>query len=490
MKIEELLAAIGNGSLRFAGITHDSRKVREKYVFAAIRGSVQDGHHFVREAVGKGAACIVCEKETAAPVPVCRTESVRDWLGRLSAAIYGNPSHQQHVVGVTGSNGKTTIAAMVQSFFLENGIPCGLIGTVENDINGVRTPAALTTPEAPDLQKMLSDLAAAGTRHAVMEVSAQGVEMGRIEGTRFSIGIFTNLTPDHLDFHRSMDAYANAKKRFMKSLSPDKTGIYNADDPVVRQAVRESPCRVFTYSLRDPAADLSVQSLELRKSGSRFFVKASPRLQAATGGGIESIPFWIPLPGLHNVSNALAALLAGGLSGLPPFVMRRALQKFQPVTRRMQVFEWRGIRVVDDTAMNPGSIRAVLDSFHPHDYGRIFVVFAIRGNRGETVNRENAAALAGWWREWKKSAPQLIVTSSLGHTGPNDRVSPPEEAVFLGTLSQNGVPCTFCPELPDAIYLAANAAAAGDLLFLLGAQGMDEGGGILSQMRKIKDLVK
>lgn len=489
MRAEDLLAAIEVGTLKFRGITHDSRKVEEGFVFVALTGKIQDGHDYIQEAMRRGAACLVCQRPTASPLPTYLTDSPRYWLARLAAAIYGHPSAKQHVIGVTGSNGKTTIAAMLHSFFGANAIPCGMIGTVENDINGLRVPATLTTPEAPDLQRMLSELAAAGTRHVVMEVSAQGVDMERIVETNFSIGIFTNITPDHLDFHRSMEDYIESKKLFMNSLPSDKIGIYNWDDPIVRQAGSECRCKRFTYSLLDSTADLSLHTCEAFPSGSRFSVKVGARLKSYTGPLLESILFHIELPGMHNVSNALAALSAGIVSGLDPWHMMRALKSFRAVTRRMETFNWNGIVIVDDTAMNPGSITAVLGSFCPEQYKRVHLVFAIRGNRGIEVNRENARVLANWHARWKQKQPTVVVTSSVSHVGPNDQVSADEQSAFLETLWEHGVPFVFYPDLPEAIEHVSDCACAGELVYLLGAQGMDDGFRILSQTRKIKDLV-
>ncbi|WP_018131698.1 Mur ligase family protein [Effusibacillus pohliae] len=485
MRVESLLAAIREGAVRFSGITHDSRKVEPGYLFVALSGKRHDGHAYIQEAIGKGAACIVCEKRTTAPVPVYLADSARRWLPYLSAAVYRNPSAQQRVIGVTGSNGKTTITSMLHAFFVENRIPCGLIGTVENEINGVRTPAALTTPEAPDLQRMLAELLAGGTRHVVMEVSAQGVDMGRVDATDFSIGLFTNLTPDHLDFHHSLDAYGACKKRFMNRLAPDKIGIYNWDDPFVQQASRESRCQVFSYSLLDRQADISVRDMQQTERETVFFVRTGPKLQAAINSDVHSIPFRIHLPGLHNVSNALAALLAGLVSGLDPLHMRTALDRFAPVVRRMQTLQWNGRLVVDDTAMNPGSILAVLNTFRPEQFGRVHVAFAIRGNRGVSVNRLNAQVLAEWYKMRPHTRPQLIITSSAGHVGSNDQVSEEEEAAFLETLWKSGVPHAFYPQLPAAIEHVARTAKPGDLVFLLGAQGMDEGFRLLCQTQGI-----
>ncbi|GAX91583.1 Mur ligase family protein [Effusibacillus lacus] len=490
MKVEALLAAIRNGAVQLAGITHDSRQVQPGYAFVAISGKHRDGHTYIEEAVRKGAACIVCEKKVSAPIPVYRTESPRRWLSRLSAAVHRDPSSSLNVIGVTGSNGKTTITSMIHSLFVENGLPCGLIGTVENDINGVRTPATLTTPEAPDLQRMLAELLAGDTRNTVMEVSAQGVEMGRVEDIHFSLGIFTNLTPDHLDFYASLEEYGECKKRFMNRIPGDKTGLYNYDDPYVREAAREGRSEVFTYSLVDRNADLSAQIVGRSGAGCLFFLHAGSKLRERIPCDLESFPFVLRVPGLHNVSNALAALLAGLLSGLNPLRMRLALNKFRPVVRRMQVFDWNGVKVVDDTAMNPGSIRAVMNTFQSESCGRVFIVFAIRGNRGTVVNRENALALAECYSVWKSKHPQVIITSAASHVGDNDLVHPEEENVFLSTLWEQKIPHTFYRELPEAMEHLAQSAHTGDLLFLLGAQGMDEGFSILSHSRKIKDLVK
>lgn len=489
MRAEDLLKALQRGTVRFSGITHDSRKVQPGFLFAAVPGKEHDGHAYIRDAMYKQATCIVSEHPCLANIPVFITDSVRKWLGPLSAAVYQNPSYKLKITGITGSNGKTTIASMIHSFFVAQGESCGLIGTVENEINGVRSPATLTTPEAPDLQKMLFDLTEAGTRHAVMEVSAQGVEMGRIEGTQFSIGIFTNLTVDHLDFHTDLESYLACKKRFMQKLGPEQIGIFNWDDPYVRQTIEECDCRVFTYSIFDQEADLSVRDLNVDAAGSHFRLKMSPRLQKFARRWLDSLPFQVQLPGLHNVSNSLAALLAGILLNLDPLALRRALSQFRPVTRRMQTAIWEGVTVVDDTAMNPGSIQAVLDSFALQDYTQIQVAFAIRGNRGIDVNRENAEILQKWYKRWAHLLPKLVITSSVNHVGKNDKVHCQEETVFLETLKRNDVPYSFYTQLPDAIEHVSQACTPRGILFLLGAQGMDDGFGILSQTRKIKDLV-
>lgn len=471
---------------RATGITCYSGEVCPGNIFVAIRGRITDGNSFATAAAERGALAIVSDCPEQLPplrIPIIAVANARLALAELAAAFYNNPSRRMSLIGVTGSNGKTTITCMLEHIFTQNGLSTGLIGTVRVNNGKTTFPSVLTTPDAVSIQQYLSQMIKNKVTHAAMEVSAQGIDMHRVANVSFSAGILSNICADHLDFHGDFASYMNAKAKFLNLLDTETPFIVNIVDPYCQAIVRNFDGKLITTAIgcSNSRADISATITHLSTYGSSFDIHINKPL--TTNGGHLLMPqkhcVALAIPGRHNIENALLAAVAALLHDINPEKITPALASFRSVERRMNVFHLGGITVIDDTALNPGSIDAVFDTIGAFRYNRLVVVNAIRGRRGPAINAANAAALAGRQR---KNPFELIVTSSVDHVGAADIVSGEEKMAFLTTLNALKTEYTYTSTLPNALGIALNRTMPGDLLVLIGAQGMDVGRQVLTEL--------
>ncbi len=460
-----------------SGITCDSREVKPGSIFVAIHGRTADGNTYIHDAVAQGALAVVTDQPPplAIPIPVYLVPNARQALAQLAAEYFGHPSRELKLIGVTGTNGKTTVTYMLEHIFRSCGLNTGLIGTVQVHLGKASYPSTLTTPDAATLQRYLRQMRQNAVTHAAIEVSAQGIEMHRADQLTFTCGILTNISPDHLDFHGDYPAYVAAKSKFLQLLSPATPLIVNQDDPVCRELAAAYTGPVIDTSLLHNQAAVSAAITALGAYGSQGILT----FQAdCCDGGCGQLPFRLLVPGRHNVANALAAIAAATLSGIPLTASIAALTTYKGVERRMNLFHLEGRTVIDDTALNPGSIDAVFATLQHLRYRRLVVVNAIRGRRGPAINAANATTLAGWQHQL---AFQFIVTAATDCVGSSDQVTDQEQAAFSEALATEQAGYVFTETLNDALQLAYDDTMPGDLLVLLGAQGMDQGRRILMQ---------
>jgi UDP-N-acetylmuramoyl-L-alanyl-D-glutamate--2,6-diaminopimelate ligase len=463
------------------GITCHSRQVLPGHIFVAICGRVVDGNSFAQSAADRGALAIVSDCPDKLPpldIPVLAVPDARLALSALAAAFYQNPSWQLNLIGITGSNGKTTIACLLEHIFTQSGHPTGLIGTLRVSTGNHSIPSTLTTPDAVSLQHYLAQMVDNKLTHAVMEVSAQGIDMHRTAHVRFSTGILSNICADHLDFHGSFANYLEAKTRFLDLLADQTPFVVNITDPYCRKIAGRFTGRLVTAAIGNPA-DISVAINHLTPYGSSFTLALNKPLVTLSGQTLPPCQYAMNLaiPGRHNVENAMLAIAAALLHDLPPTLIAGGLETFRGVERRLDTFCLNGFTVVDDTALNPGSIEAVFSTIKPWSYRRLVVVAAIRGRRGTAINAENAASIAGCQRALPFT---LIVTDSADQVGAADKVTPEERLAFLQTLATLHASYTYTPTLLSAVKAALRQVAVGDLLVLMGAQGMDAGRQVLT----------
>ncbi len=455
------------------GITCDSRQVSPGFVFVAIRGHCADGNTYAADADARGALAVVSDAPASLPplaVPVVAVPDARRALGELAAAFHRHPSRDLALVGVTGTNGKTTVACMLEHIFRQAGHPAGLIGTVGVKTGGAACPSTLTTPDAASLQAYLAAMRDNGVTHAAMEVSAQGIDQGRVDGVAFSCGVVTNISPDHLDFPGGFDAYCAAKRDFPRLLGPAAPLVVNAADPICLAMAAAAPGPVVSCAV-DAPADVTARVAALSSHGGTFAL-AWPRPLPAGLPVPGRVTVDLRLPGRHNVENALLAAAAALLHGVPPKTCAAALASFRGVPRRFAVARLAGLTVVDDTALNPGSIDAVFRALAAFRRRRLIVAFAIRGQRGPDINAACAATLA----RWRRAIPfALIVTAAAGSVAAADTVAANEKSAFCEALDQAKIRYRFHTALDEAMAIVAAAAGPGDLVALLGAQGMDDG---------------
>ena len=331
--VNELASTRVEGPLErdVAGISYDSRRVTPGMVFVAIPGQKTDGHDYISTAIDRGATAVICEKNgvVSQRVTQIKVPDAREALARAAAAFYQHPSEKLKVIGVTGTNGKTTVAFMVKQILEAAGVNCGLIGTVRYEIGQRLIPAQRTTPEALEIQQMMAQMLRADCQACVMEVSSHALEQKRVQGVEWDVGIFTNLTRDHLDYHGSMENYFAAKKKLFAALAGGNKragAVLNMDDAFGARLREEAGLPVqLTYGLSQ-AAEVRATRLQLGKDATTMLIE-TPQ---------DKFPCRLPLIGRHNVYNALAAAGAGLLLkvGLQP--IQRALNSIRPVPGRLE----------------------------------------------------------------------------------------------------------------------------------------------------------
>jgi UDP-N-acetylmuramoyl-L-alanyl-D-glutamate--2,6-diaminopimelate ligase len=458
-----------------SGIVTDSRDVAPGDLFVALPGTQTHGMAYVDAAFRRGAAAVLLPRDPPHAAdwncPGFVSPDVRRALSLMAARLYGFPGRRLRLVGVTGTNGKTTVVYLVAQLLRAAGRRAAFWSTARVEGGGHDYRPRYTTPEAPALQEFLADAAAAGEQDAVLEVSSHALTLHRVADLQFQVGVVTNVTPDHLDFHPTFEAYANAKRRLIEGLAASATAVLNADDPVAAGFAGHTAARVVTYGLA-AAADVWAERLRLDADATRF------RLVL---GGVAA-PVECALPGLHNVSNVLAAAAAAHALGVDAAAIQAAIPTLRPPVRRLQPDRIGPYTVINDVAMNQASYEAVLAAVaalcRP-----VVVVNALRGNRGPAVNRDAARVLAAWAKRLP-FAP-LIVTASDRHVGrlPVDyRVRPEEWEAFCDQAAQDGLAVDAYRELDDALEAACARLQPGGILLLLGTFGMDDGPELAHEM--------
>jgi UDP-N-acetylmuramoyl-L-alanyl-D-glutamate--2,6-diaminopimelate ligase len=369
------VSVAGSGALdvEARGVTHDSRQVAPGWIFVALRGLKTDGSQFVPQAIANGAAAAVADRGPAGDPGVTWVvvKDARLALALLAAEFYGHPSRRMQVVGITGTNGKTTTSYLLSAIFEAAGIRCGLMGTVTYRIGAREVEATRTTPEAPDMQRMLRQMADEGCGACVMEVSSHALALRRVDGTRFAAGVFTNLTRDHLDFHADMEDYFVAKRRLFEMLPPDAPAIVNLDDPR-GTALTDMVAKPVTYAI-NRAADVSPGPLSYSLAGLRFDVRTPEGI-----GHVRS-----RLVGRPNVYNILAAAATAAALRVPLDAIERGLEELAGVPGRFELASSPDddITVVVDYAHTDDALRNLLETARPLAERRLITVFGCGGDR-------------------------------------------------------------------------------------------------------------
>ena len=437
----------GAGGVDVSGLAYSSQAVKPGDLFFCVRGFKSDGHDFAPEAVERGAVALVCERPLGLGVPEVVVEDSRSAMASVAARFYGDPTRTLRVVGITGTNGKTTTAFLVRSILEAAGWKCGLLGTVTSIVGGREEAVQRTTPEAIDLQSTFRRMLDAGDSACAMEVSSHALELRRTDGVHFAARVFTNLTQDHLDFHSDMEHYFLAKRRLFEE--PGGPPIVNIDDPYGRRLPAELG-EVTTYAIeRD--ADFRARDVEFDPHGARFTcVSPDGELRMTTR-----------LPGLFNVSNALAATAATRALGVPLETIGAALADAARVPGRFEpVDEGQPFAVLVDYAHTPDSLENVLRAAREITTGRLHVVFGAGGDRDRTkrpLMGRVAAALAD----------RVIVTSD------NPRSEDPE-AIVNQIMDGAGSDAQRDVDRRHAIRHAIETAAEGDVVVIAG-KGHEQG---------------
>ena len=452
MKLRTLLADVPlmgemyDKELEIISITADSRRVQPGALFAAIPGTKEDGHTHIPEALERGAAAVLCERPPDYPGPWLVVEKVRSAYGRVCANWFGNPADGLRLAAVTGTNGKTTTTSLLYELISGvTGTKVGLIGTNRNLIGKMELPAFATTPDSYTLQQLLRKMADAGCKYVVLEASSHALSQDRTAGLRFDVGVFTNLTRDHLDYHHDMEAYRAAKKKLFDQC---ERAVLNLDDETGRWYESRVPCDVFTYSENNARADLTARDLRLFPGHVEFV--------ALMRGKLERIH--LPIPGGFSVYNALAALAAGVCLGLELPDMARVVRSVKGVKGRVEIVPVpRAFTVIIDYAHSPHALENILLTARDVTAGRLICLFGCGGDRDKT-KRPIMGAVA------QELADIVVVTSD------NPRSEPPEAIIgdILSGMEPDEGNVYVQPDRARAIAWCMEQGRPGDVIVLAG----------------------
>lgn len=443
------MEVIGDTDKNIIGLHSDSRKAEKDSLFVAVRGVTTDGHKYIPVVASAHVGAIVCEELPTSldnGVTYIKVADTAEALGLLASAWYGNPSSQLKLVGVTGTNGKTTIATLLFEMAKLEGYKAGLLSTVCNYVHDRAIPTTHTTPDPLTLNELLAEMVAAGCDYAFMEVSSHAAQQKRIAGLTFKGGVFSNLTRDHLDYHKTVENYMNAKKMFFDMLGPDAFALVNIDDKAGRYMVQNTRARVYTYSLRADA-DFRCKILETRLDGT---------LLELNGREIE-----VGFTGKFNAYNLTAVYGASILTGFPQEEVAVNMSKLVPVAGRFQTFRSAdGVTAIVDYAHTPDALVNVLDTIREivGPQGRITTVVGAGGNRDHGKRPIMA-------REAACRSDLLILTSD----NPRDEV--PEEIIaeMKTGLTDSEMRRTLCiTDRREAIRTAILRAQPGEVVLVAG----------------------
>ena len=449
LKNVEILNILGDTEVEITGVNIDSRKIREGHLFIAIPGTQTDGHKFIPKAIELGAAAILCENipDNQEPdVTYIAVKSTEDSVGKVATQFFGDPSSKLKLVGVTGTNGKTTIATLLYNMFRKFGHKCGLLSTVCNYIEGEAIPADHTTPDPIELNHLLAQMVEAGCEYAFMECSSHAIAQKRIGGLRFAGGIFTNLTRDHLDYHGTFENYRDAKKAFFDGLDKDAFAITNADDKNGAVMVQNCKAQIKTYSTRT-MADFKAKIIECHFEGMYLDINGKEV-------GVQFI-------GKFNVSNLLAVYGAAVMLGKKPEDILIVLSTLKSVNGRLEpIHSPEGYTAVVDYAHTPDALENVLSAIHEvlDGKGKVITVCGAGGNRDKGKRPLMA-------QEAVKQSDKVIITSD------NPRFEEPQDIIndmLAGLDNKQMKKVISIVDRREAIRTACIMAEKGDVILIAG----------------------
>lgn len=450
MKLQDLLKGIAvlestaAPDTEINEVRYDSRAVRPGDLFVAIRGYATDGHQYIGKALEQGAAAIVCE-EAPAGAPAVVVENARRALAEIAANRFGHPADSMTMLGVTGTNGKTTTTYLVKHMLEDAGRKVGLIGTNQNLIGDEVVETERTTPESYELHALFARMRGAGCTHVIMEVSSHSLVLDRVHGIHFAVGAFTNLTQDHLDFHKTMEEYRRAKA-LLFTIS-DK-GVINLDDPAAGAMLADAKCPCLTFSCEKDAADLTAKNLKLHADGVEFV--------AATKGDLARVK--LPIPGHFSAENALTALGIVLQLGMPLADAAKSLATATGVKGRVEVVPTdTDYTVLIDYAHSPDGVENVLRAVRGFARGRVVALFGCGGDRDRTKRPKMGKIAADL-------ADFCIVTSD------NPRTEDPKAIIddILEGMKGTKTPMQVIVDRPEAIHWALAHAKKDDIIVLMG----------------------
>lgn len=427
------------------GVTSDSRQVEPGMLFVCIRGTRADGHGYAKGAVEAGAAAVVCERDLGLQNQILCADTHLAY-GLLCGNWYGNPARRLRLIGVTGTNGKTTVTCMVKHILETTGARVGLIGTIHNEIDDIVLPAKHTTPDALALHGMLSRMADAGCRYVVMECSSHALDQQRLAGLRFEAAAFTNLTQDHLDYHHDMENYYHAKKKLFSMCG---TAVVNVDDAYGQRLAEEITCPKITFSTQSDEADYTAKDIRPAPDSSRFMLVGKGQIARVR----------LPIPGDFSVANAMTAACSCIAAGLTVEAAAAGLCSCKGVVGRIEVLPTgTPYTVIRDYAHSPDGLEKIITTMQKFAVGRVVTLFGCAGNRDRTKRKKMAEIVA-------RLSDFVILTSD--NPRDEDELQIIEDAK-PGLLEHPDTPYEIIPDRYAAIEWALDHAQPDDVLILAG----------------------
>ena len=449
LKNVEVLNTLGDVDVEITGVNIDSRRIEAGHLFVAIPGTVTDGHNFIPKAIEQGAVAVLCEyfpNKREPGVTYITVDSTESCVGEVATQFYGDPSRKLKLVGVTGTNGKTTIATLLYNMFRKFGHKCGLLSTVCNYIEDEAIPADHTTPDPIELNRLLAQMVDAGCEYAFMECSSHAIAQKRIGGLKFAGGLFTNLTRDHLDYHKTFENYRDAKKAFFDGLDKDAFAITNADDKNGMVMVQNCKADIKTYSTRT-MADFKAKIIECHFEGMYLDINGKEV-------GVQFI-------GKFNVSNLLAVYGAAVMLGKKPEDILLIMSTLKSVNGRLEpIHSPEGYTAIVDYAHTPDALENVLNAIHEvlNGKGKVITVCGAGGNRDKGKRPIMA-------QEAVKQSDKVIITSD------NPRFEEPQDIIndMLAGLDQKQMKKVLSiVDRREAIRTACMLAEKGDVILIAG----------------------
>lgn len=441
----EILENHADMDAEIAGVSSDSRTVGQGELFAALSGFETDGYRYIPMAVQNGAAAVVCEKKPTVDVPYILVRSARAALAAIAANFYGHPADRLKMLAVTGTNGKTTVTYLLKNVLEQAlGAKVGLIGTIQNMIGDEVLPTERTTPDILELQALLHQMVEAGCTHAVMEVSSHALMLNRVDGIHYAVAGFTNLTEDHLDFHKTMDAYCDAKSLLFRQCD---VGVLNLDDFYYERIRSRADCRIMSYSTKQNCADLTAKNIRLK----------SDRVETDVVIGSEICRLELGIPGAFSVYNALTVTLMAVALGIPLSEAAKALRTAKGVKGRMEVVPTPGkdYTVIIDYCHTPDGLENALQTVNGFCRGRTIAVFGCGGDR-DPFKRPVMGAIAA------ENADLCVVTSD------NPRTEDPNAIIGQIVGGMKGAAYKVIENRAAAIEWAMDNAKKDDVILLCG----------------------
>ncbi len=455
VKLSQLLETLkekevsGPRNIEIREISYDSKRVKRNSLFVAIPGFRTDGHRFINEALLKGAQAVVTEQKIplGEGITGIRVPDTRKALALLADKFFSRPSRKIRLIGITGTNGKTTTSYFIEAILTADRKGCGLLGTIAHKIGSKTIPAQITTPESLDLQSLLSQLVKKKIKYAVMEVSSHSLQLSRIENVHFSIAVFTNLSIDHLDFHQTVENYLEAKTKLFTMLPKKAFAVINIDDPKSNYLRKRIPCSILTYGI-EKKADVRARGIDLSLKGSSFKVKTKE----------EELDIDLSLSGRHNIYNALAAIGVAFLLKISSSAIKEGLERVGNIPGRFErIDEGQNFWVIVDYAHTDNALENMLSTCRELTKGRIILVFGCGGDRDRS-KRPLMGEVAARYSDY------TIITND------NPRSEEPlsiASSIEVG-MKRGGGRYTIILDRKGAIRKAIEEAGSGDIILIAG----------------------